>query len=256
MPLDTLSAALDLEPREHIALVGGGGKSSLLFTLARELAADGLQVISSTTTKLWQSEVPDSAFPLFGHPDASGMPELLEALKGNRHIFISGKILESGKVEGISPVFADDIFHLKEVDYLLLEADGAAGLPVKAPADHEPVIPGSVTTVVALLGLEALGKRATPNRVFRLERFEKFTGLKRGERITPFHLTRLFTSREGLFKGAPESAKRLVFLNKLDLAEDPAQADELAKCILEDKAGKIKRVVAGSLMNREFFLFN
>lgn len=61
----SLAEALGLGPREHIALVGGGGKTSLLLALATELQGAGKRVLTSTTTKMWQREaarVPDLCF--------------------------------------------------------------------------------------------------------------------------------------------------------------------------------------------------
>ncbi len=51
-----LISALGLGPREHIAIVGGGGKTSLCFALAEELLRTGTRVITTTTTKVWHKE--------------------------------------------------------------------------------------------------------------------------------------------------------------------------------------------------------
>jgi len=48
-----LITALGLNPKEHVAVVGGGGKSTLCFALAEALGLSGARVISTTTTKVW-----------------------------------------------------------------------------------------------------------------------------------------------------------------------------------------------------------
>ncbi|MCJ7654933.1 MAG: putative selenium-dependent hydroxylase accessory protein YqeC, partial [Dehalococcoidia bacterium] len=53
--------ALDIRPGEVISLVGGGGKTTLMFALARELALGSGCVITTTTTKILEpspSETP------------------------------------------------------------------------------------------------------------------------------------------------------------------------------------------------------
>ncbi|MEE9419300.1 MAG: hypothetical protein V3W43_07465, partial [Desulfatiglandaceae bacterium] len=54
--ISDLADALALEPREHLSFVGGGGKTTLMFSLAHELRQKGKQVITSTTTKIWHHE--------------------------------------------------------------------------------------------------------------------------------------------------------------------------------------------------------
>jgi probable selenium-dependent hydroxylase accessory protein YqeC len=57
----TLKEALDIRPGEVISLVGGGGKTTLMFALARELAFGDGCVVTTTTTKILEpspSETP------------------------------------------------------------------------------------------------------------------------------------------------------------------------------------------------------
>ena len=56
-----LAEALGLGNREHIALVGAGGKTTLMFTLAKELVRKGNTVLTGTTTKVWQEQAENSA---------------------------------------------------------------------------------------------------------------------------------------------------------------------------------------------------
>jgi probable selenium-dependent hydroxylase accessory protein YqeC len=173
--------------------------------------------------------------------------ELREALKTHGHGFLGHSLLESGKVQGIDPSLADELYEDKGVDYLIVEADGSAGRPVKAPAEHEPVIPDSATRVVGMLGLEALGRELSPEIVFRVDLFCKMAKIRDRERLTAPVLSRLFLRPEGLFKGAPTSAKRVAFLNKLDLRPDEQGARNLSDLILKGRDGRVNRVVMGSL---------
>jgi probable selenium-dependent hydroxylase accessory protein YqeC len=245
--VNTLTAALGLETREHVALVGGGGKTKLMFVLAEELCQAKRRVLTSTTTKIWHRQARNSPYVGFVQSHPAWRDELSEELKTHGHAFLAHSPLESGKVEGIKPSLADELYQDQELDYVIAEADGAAGRPVKAPAEHEPVIPPSATKVVAMLGLEALGQEMNPEIVFRMDLFGKLAKIQEGERLTASVLSRLFLHPEGLFKGTPISAKRVAFLNKLDLISEEQEARNLADLILDERDSQVDRVVIGSI---------
>ena len=250
--VDTLAAALGLEAREHLALVGGGGKTRLMFLLAEELCQAKKRVITSTTTKIWHHQAKHSPYVALVQSDASWRDALRNELQAHGHAFLAHSLLESGKVEGVNPSLADELYQNKEADYLVVEADGSAGRPVKAPAKHEPVIPPSTTKVVGMLGLEALGKGLKPEIVFRMDLFSKLAGIGEGERLTTSVLSKLFLHPEGLFKGTPLFAKKVAFLNKLDLISEEEEARKLADSILEDSNSRVDRVVMGSIAKGKY----
>jgi probable selenium-dependent hydroxylase accessory protein YqeC len=247
-----LFSALDIGPRELVALVGGGGKTSLLFALAEELHQGKKRVVTSTTTKVGHREAQRSPCIVFTGSGPSWKDKLSEGLQNHGHVFLARGLLDSGKVDGIGPSIANEMYQGGGIDYIILEADGSSGRPVKAPADHEPVIPSSSTKVVAMLGLEAIGAQMGPEVVFREDLFSKLTGLESGEQLTPTVLARLFLKPEGLFKGTPSSAKKMVFLNKQDLLPESGEAEELARLVLESEVSRVERIVIGSLLERDY----
>lgn len=244
--VNSLTDALALRPREHIALVGGGGKTTLMFALANELKRNGKRVITSTTTKVRHSEALEYDKVLLVDDDADWKSKAKEAL-GQGTVFVGRSILDSGKAEGISASRADEIFCNSNVQCLVVEADGSAGHPLKAPAEHEPVIPSSVTMVVAMMGLEAMSTRLDEATAFRVEQVSQVTNLETGGILTPKAIAGVFLHPAGLFKGTPEGARRVVLLNKADLIKHERKAEELADILLADAAKKIDRVVFGSL---------
>ena len=248
----SLIDALALGAREHIALVGGGGKTTLMFALADELRRKGKRVLASTTTKVWHREALEYEKVLLVEDDADWGKKQAEGLKSEGTAFLGKSILESGKVEGISASLADKIFRDSNVQYIVVEADGSAGHPLKAPAEHEPVVPGSVTMIVAMMGLEAMSARLDEATVFRLELVWSFSGIETGGILTPSALAKVFIHPAGLFKGAPEGARRVVFLNKEDLFEEDTRAVELADILLADPMKKIDRVILGSIKKGEY----
>ncbi len=247
-----LVSALGLGPREHIAIVGGGGKTSLCFALAEELMQAGRRIITTTTTKVRHKEANRAPCVVFCPSGSAFHEDVKEGLKRDGHVFVAQRLLESGKVEGIARTMADSLFLDLQADHVIMEADGAAGKPVKAPAAHEPVIPSSATMVIAVIGLEAIGRPLDSEIVFRPGLFGEITGLEDGETITPAALARVFQSPNGLFKGAPDSARKVAFLNKLDLLAGDQGAKTLALLLLRDPHAPVERVVMGSLLRKEY----
>ncbi len=246
-----LITALDLNPKEHVAVVGGGGKSTLCFALAGALELSGARVISSTTTKVRHEEANAYPFLVLDPSTGSGLETIKNGLDEAGNVFVGREFLENGKVEGVSLTVADDLFRMPGVDYLIIEADGAAGRPLKAPAAHEPLIPESATTVIALMGLEVLGKSLEPSMVFRPALFKALTGLEEGDILNSEGLARAFDGKAGLFKNTPASARRMVFLNRLDIFPDDRAAQDMARRLIETHRF-IERVVLGSFRKNEF----
>lgn len=249
--VQNLIQALDPAPSELLALVGGGGKTTLLQALTRELSRGGRRVLATTTTKVWYRQARD-----FDHvilTDEDGWRDRLHrALETDRAAFLARRRLPTGKVEGISQDLADLLFACEGVDHLLVEADGAARRPLKAPESFEPVLPETVTHVVAVAGLDALGKTLDGDLVFRMDRFQAVTGLGPGDLLCAGPLISLFTHAQGLFQGAPEGVRRTVFLNRLDLTEAPEEAHDLATGLLASPLGRDAAVILGSLVQQQY----
>lgn len=251
--VDSLCSALGVGDREQIALVGGGGKTSLMFSLVEELVSKGMRVVTGTTTRVLKSEAKRAPCVIFLAPGSDLNQTVRPLLEKHGQVFVGRDLSRKGKILGISPSDADLLYREPWINYLILESDGSAGLPVKAPAEHEPVIPESSSLVVALMGLEALGVPFEESLVFRAELFESLTGLKRGESLSSEVIARVFLSPMGLFKGTPISARRIVFLNKLDLIPDDEDARRLANLLLADPFSGIETVVIGSLAKGVYF---
>ena len=137
---------LKLDPDRHrmVALVGGGGKSSTMYALARQAADGGKTVVVTTTTHI----LPHPKLPLTSDPAA--LPHLL----AKHRVVTLGRYDARGKLTGAGDP-ADD---LAAADVVLIEADGAKLRPLKAPADHEPVIPPQTHAVIGAAGLDCVGK--------------------------------------------------------------------------------------------------
>jgi probable selenium-dependent hydroxylase accessory protein YqeC len=218
----SLEELLFPERRGVLSLVGGGGKTSLLFHLAHSLARSGKRVLSTTTTKIFAPSPVQSQTVLIGDDPETILRQASDCLRTTNHITAAALTLNNSKLQGFAPE-AISIFRESGLfDWILVEADGAARRPLKAAAGHEPVIPPDTSVLVAVAGLEVLGQPLSEGLVFRSDRAGPLMGLASGDIITVSALARLFAHPCGSFKGAPPLARRFIFLNK---ADSPALRD-------------------------------
>jgi probable selenium-dependent hydroxylase accessory protein YqeC len=242
-----LTGALGIKAKEVISLVGAGGKTTLMFRLAQELFLSGKKVVTTTTTKIL-TPTPGKTSSLFIDPDEEKIKDFVRHhLDQYHHITVARERLESGKLKGISPNLVDGLWRSHGIDTIIIEADGAAGRPVKAPRENEPVIPTSSTLVVAMLGVDGMEMELSEENVFQAERVSHITGIPIGERLTDEAMALLMTHPEGIFKGIPSSSRVVAFLNKVDIPNGVAKAKSIAQKILDKKHRQIERIVLGQL---------
>jgi probable selenium-dependent hydroxylase accessory protein YqeC len=245
-----LADAFAIEKHEVISVVGGGGKTMLIFALARELVSAGRQVITTTTTKLIETEPVLHGSPLvLIEEDGKKLVRLLpEKLAEYGHVTITGGTLpDQGKLSGIGTITVDELAEMG-VATLIIEADGAQHKPVKAPSATEPVIPHSTTLVIPVTGMDALGAKLTDEEVFRPEIVSQITGLETGGVLTEEHIATLVTHELGLAKGTPAGARIIPLLNKIG-PHNEAAGRTIARTILEKKHPQIKEVVLGNVQD-------
>jgi len=242
-----LSESLGLKTREVISLAGAGGKTTLMFRLAKELFLKGKRVVTTTTTKILEPASGETV-SLFINLDEEELKQFVHKhLDEYKHITIARERLESGKLKGVSSDLVNDFWSSNEIDYIIIEADGAAGRPIKAPREGEPVIPSSTTLVVAILGVDGVEMEVNEENVFQVERVSKLTGIPIGKKMTDEAMAILMTHPEGIFKGAPSSSRVITFLNKVDIPNGVVKAKGIARKIIEMKHLQIERVVLGQL---------
>lgn len=140
-----LSQALRVRPGVT-AIIGGGGKTTLMEHLAAELSREA-RVIVCTTTHI----LPEKTMPCLVSPVQA---EIIAALEKNPCICV-GTWSENGKF-GLPELPVGTLAQL--ADYVIVEADGAKRLPLKAHAAHEPVIPPEANQTILVVGASGFGK--------------------------------------------------------------------------------------------------
>lgn len=235
-----LAQALELPKYRQVALVGAGGKTSALYLLGRELAAQGEKVILTTTTKMY---FPPQGIPLLLAEDPTDLAQRGAELLAIHNLVLAGTGREGSKVKGLSRAQLAALAALPQADAIIVEADGARGLPLKFPAPYEPVVFSRDTLVVPLLGLSALGQPLGEKNTHRWQLVCRHLGVAPGELITPELAARILCHpmSYGRFFGRNPVVP---LLNQGDTAARLAQAEELAALLLENP---IQRVVVGAV---------
>lgn len=265
--------------KKHIvSIVGGGGKSTTMAFLAGEFAKRGKRTVEMTSThildpgppslvpvyRIWAEAVVsgrvaapkeriavgESAEIRLEEGDRSRVREMLEerwslglpCTVGTpvRKVGNDGAVVR--KLAALPPLLQEAV--LEEADEALVEADGARCLPIKAPAEHEPVILPETDVVIAVLGMNALG-RPLSEVCFRPER--AMAVLRDGGRpeehtVTAEDLAALFLSEEGCRKGVGDREYYCV-VNQCD---DKARLKEAEKILRLLKDGGCVRAAASS----------
>jgi len=240
-----LKEALGIGEKEVIALVGGGGKTTLMFALAKELSDGEGHVITTTTTKIFEPSATDTEKLVLSWNREALLTEITRQLPGFRHITAARERMESGKLIGIEPGTVVALAALPPVSQVIVEADGAARHSLKAPADYEPVIPPNTSLVIAVAGLEFLGSRLAEDTVFRSALAAKLLQVPLGTVISPQIIASLIALPGGITKGSPAGARIVPFLNKMDIENGLEKGRQVARLILEMAYPRIKTVLLG-----------
>ena len=189
------------------AVIGSGGKSTLLRELARELVGSGAKVILATTTRFLPFE---------------GIETLIDPAEGdiasvlNEHgvACVADRVAEGQKLTvptaGLEP-------YAKLAAYLLVEADGSKRLPLKAHAAWEPVVPIGARRIL-VVGASGFGKSIAES-VHRPEIFCRLAGCDPSDAATPELVARVI---------AAESLADVVTVNQAETPKALAAARKLA----------------------------
>jgi probable selenium-dependent hydroxylase accessory protein YqeC len=239
----SLVDALGATDERMVAFVGAGGKTSAILRVASELASLGRTVIVTTTTLVGERLASCAANEVADASDEMTARRIAGRVTANGTVFLHTGRRSDGKFIGAPPELLDLLARLAAADCILIEADGARGLPIKMPARHEPVIPQSSGLVVPMIGMDALGRPIAEGSVHRPG---LFAGLGGHERVTSETCIALLTSENGGLRRVPREAAVRPLLNKAgETGGDSAQT--IAEEVLRRSRANLDRVVAGSV---------
>jgi probable selenium-dependent hydroxylase accessory protein YqeC len=210
-----LYEALNPKLPARIAIIGGGGKTTALFQLARQIPG---KVWVSTTTHLGtdQLEYADKHYVVHSVDDCA-IPQWLE----QKSTLLTGDFTPDDRVKGPGKEIMDQIKRAadKYNVSLVIEADGSRSRPLKAPGENEPATPDWAEMVITVAGLSVLGQVFSESTVHRVEPFAQITGLQIGDIITIESIAQLFASPLGGLKNSPAKAVKAALFNQEDTSE-------------------------------------
>ncbi len=156
--------------------------------------------------------------------------------------------VEGSKALGVDPEDCDRWFGL--VDNLVTEADGARRRPFKAPKPYEPVVPATVTTMISVIGVDALG-RVIADQCHRPMRVAALAGCSPYVRLTPEAAAVVLLHPEGARRALPDKARLVVAITKVNDATASFASDLEAELQQREPALTVLRIafdpmIAGS----------
>lgn len=201
-----------------VSIVGGGGKSTLMYFMAATCAKEGKRVLVTTTTNIY---MPDPSI-------YAGTAEEAEKLWAEGKIAVIGTpISAKGKLKMPDTGLLQEL--LARADVAFIEADGAKHYPTKVPKVGEPVLLPESDVVIAVFGLSAIG-RPLKEVCFRLEEAKALLDVEEDHILTEEDAAKILASPLGGRKDVGDR-RYCVVLNQCDDGKRRRIANEIAACL-------------------------
>ena len=205
--------------QHNICLVGGGGKTTVMYELAAAWAACGRKVLVLTSTHILRPA--DGSF-------AADVPAVQILWQQGRYAVIGTPEPATGKLTAPPQGLYNEL--QSQADVILCEADGSRHHPCKAPAEHEPVLLPDSDIVLAVAGMDALGC-SLAQACQRPQPAAELLDCSLDSVIDEQMLAALLLSEQGARKNVGARAYYIV-LNKCDLLK-VAQQEEMLRLLVD-----------------------
>lgn len=272
-----LTDVLDIENSSIVSIVGAGGKTTLMFQLAQELKDKG-RVLVTTTTKIYVPDKRQFDYLVIGEdskkfPCGQDILEKKHCISGealgnspfttknneiypwfsrittiNKGIWVYGEgINEDNKLTSVGDNELRKI--IEAFHYVLIEADGSKGKPLKGWRDDEPVISEFTTCTIGVLSGQTLGMNINEKNVHRLENFPgKLEGI-----VSEEDLIEVIFNPKGMFNNV--KGNKVLFINSIDDEEIYKRNCGLISEIINKNRRRnfLNGFIIGSLKKKAFF---
>lgn len=239
-----LKSLFELDKGSIVSIVGAGGKTTLMFSLAEELRKN-YKVLVTTTTKIYKPQKNQYDYIALDTLCLSNFKD-----ENNTGVYLYGNgFNDEGKLLGVSC----DMLNMQAsyFDYVLVEADGSRGKSIKGWKEDEPVICCNTHKTIGVLDIQSLEKVINNDNVHRLMEFKEITNSQEGELIREEHIISLVFHPNGLFKNA--KGERILFINKVEREVDFKNTKILLNNINRKNSGYIHKIVYGNLKNMHLY---
>ncbi len=228
---------LDINRKNIVSVVGGGGKTTTINTLASEFKELDKKVLVATSTGIF--------YPGKSQYDNVFIKELpLEFQPSKGSITYFAQIYDGLKLKTEDIQLIDEITQREIFDIVLIEADGSKTMPIKAPALHEPVISQYTNITIGLVGMDSLGVNIDEEHVHRPELLRNIVN---NDIIDSEAIVKLIIHNDGLFKSS--RGRKILILNKADSDELIYKAREIKKDLQQEEI----RVIIGDIKTGNYY---
>lgn len=225
-----------VKPNDAVAIVGSGGKATLMYHLASEAVVRGYTVVTTSTTHLH----PPTSNQTRGFYVTAETPDWLNIvsheLEKSRHLTVLGSRPRPDKLKGLSTDELKALCKICRPDMLLIKADGARTRLFKAPGDHEPVVPAGITRGLIVVSIKSVGLLLNARQVHRPERVAMLTGLGQNEPVTPEVIAGVVSHPDSYLRSFPESVPLSLYLS----------------CVGDENSRSLANQIAGAVTNSVF----
>lgn len=231
-----METILKLKKYKDIALVGAGGKTTLVNRLTELLRHQHKILVSSTTIFLKPNSTSFDFIDYYYDQEYD-----LSVIK-DKGIYMIGR----GRTQEdlIMGVEKEDIEYLSGgFDHTIIECDFSNGRPLKGFRDFEPVIPNTTDVTIGIIDIQSLGLLVNSKNIHNLDKYIELTGSAIGSLVTINHLAKIVDDENALFKNAV--GKRVLFINKVEKELDQALALSLYEAI---DLNRLDMIIEGSLI--------
>lgn len=223
--MSLLSDLIYLPTSSLISITGAGGKTTTMYSLASELAEQGKRVITTTTTQIFYPEPGETDLLIIDSNLETLLKTINDAWSHCHRITVAGSRLRADKLGGLHPEQPYELLLKSGAHVVIVEADGARHRMIKAPAEHEPVIPAHTSVALLLMSAEAINKPLDENIAHRPELIASVTGIHMGDILSPAVIAKLMTSEQGALKDIPNIASTYVLITHASMAPKTAMRE-------------------------------
>jgi len=237
-----LQQAFSITRGDVVSIVGAGGKTSLLVGLGYELAEAGWRVLATSTAAFAPEQLAlfPACLPL--HAPAAHISQALS----ERQFVLLHEPPQAGEVPPTPQDWVQQLLDRVDSDILLVEADEADGLPLKAPRPQQPYIPAATTVLIVQASLRAVGQPLDEAHIYHARAMSDQFGFAEGSPVLSPWLAQVLRDEQLGLRNSPAAARVMLYLNHTpERGYLLGRARSIARLCLQNP--RISAVVLGSL---------
>ena len=235
-----------LKAGASVALMGAGGKHTLMARLKQELTAAGMSVLLTSSTNLHRptGERESPLYLIDQHSNWSA--EMTDRLHQSQAVYLLQRDLGQGMLKGLQPELLKRLRREYPQAVMVIKTDGARKRAFKAPGSDEPVIPTFANICVLIAGLDSIGRPLDDRHVHRPEIVARLAEVESDTPITSEIMARVVAHRRAYLPKFPPGAKCILYLSKARDEQDRQHAREVFRRV---PPGLFSLLVAGDTLS-------